>query len=245
MTPEILNLPDRRLAYHKIGGREPGVMFLGGFFSDMTGTKAGYLAERCAAAGQGFLRFDYRGHGQSSGDFADGTIGDWLDDALVVFDQLTNGPQILVGSSMGGWIALLLALRRPERVQAVVGVAAAPDFTEDLMWAQLTPEQKNIIHHDGLLLEASDHADQSMPITLRLIEEGRDHLLLREPIKLRCPLRLLQGERDAEVPPHWPEKIAAQVASGDVRIHMIAEGDHRLSRPQDMELLWSEICALV
>ncbi|MBI1273930.1 MAG: alpha/beta fold hydrolase [Alphaproteobacteria bacterium] len=241
MTPEFLALPGRRLAYHRIPGREPGVVFLGGFASDMTGTKAGFLAEKCAAAGHAFLRFDYRGHGQSAGRFEDGTIGDWFDDARETIGQLTQGPQIVVGSSMGGWIALLLARAVPERVRALVGVAAAPDFTEDLMWDVLTQEQKGELRETGRLLEPSDYSDEPMVITLRLIEEARGHLLLRGRRQVSCPLRLLQGGRDPDVPPAWPQKIVQNIEAEDARIIMIEDGDHRLNRDQDLALLWKAI----
>jgi len=239
MTPEFLTLADCRLAFQRQHGGKgrPGVIFLGGYASDMTGTKASFLADCCAAVHQSFLRFDYSGHGASSGDFKDGTIGTWFGDAVAVFDQLTEGSQILVGSSMGGWIGLMLAVRRPERVKAFIGIAAAPDFTEDLMWAQFSPEQRERLRCDGFITDENAPPDERAPITLRLIEEARQHLMLRAKIPLQCPVRLLQGMDDRDVPSTYAPRIAEAIAHTDVRITLIKGGDHRLSREQDLELL--------
>ncbi|HEY9566540.1 MAG TPA: alpha/beta hydrolase, partial [Thalassobaculum sp.] len=188
------------LAYHRSPGRAPGVVFLGGYASDMSGTKATALETHVRDRGHAFLRFDYRGHGQSSGRFDDGTIGRWRDDALAAFDALTEGPQILVGSSMGGWIALLLALARPDRVAGLVGIAAAPDFTEDLMWAEFDAAQRATLARDRILRQPSEYSPEPYVVTMDLIEDGRRHLLLRAPIPLSIPVRLLQGVRDPDVP---------------------------------------------
>jgi pimeloyl-ACP methyl ester carboxylesterase len=225
------------IAYHRTRGKSPGVVFLGGFMSDMTGTKAATLEEFCRARGQAFLRFDYRGHGASSGRFEDGTIGVWADDALAAFDQLTDGPQILVGSSMGGWIALLTALARRGRVAGLVGIAAAPDFTEDLLWDAFSPDQRTELQRQGVLRLPSKYSDKPYSITLKLIEEGRRHLLLRDAIDLACPVRLLHGMRDPDVPWQRSLKLAERVTTGDVRVVLVKEGDHRLSREQDLALL--------
>ncbi len=239
---QTLQHDGHRLAFLRQEGRSPGILFLGGYCSDMTGTKAGFLAEQCAAAGQGFTRFDYRGHGQSEGRFRDGCIGDWFSDALAVFDGATAGPQILVGSSMGGWLALKLALARPERVAALVGIAAAPDFTEDLVWERLSPADREGLLQDGYVHEmAAPPGVQPLIYTRKLVEEGRHHLLLRQPLDVRCPVRLLQGRQDADVPWETAEKIADKLTSKDVRIIMIEDGDHRLSRSQDCALLWSAL----
>ena len=247
MTLDSLSLPDRRLAFQRQVGKKgsPGIIFLGGFASDMTGTKAGYLSECCKTNDFSYLRFDYSGNGQSSGEFKDGTIGQWLEDALAVFDRLTEGSQIVVGSSMGGWLALLLALQRPERIKAIVGVAAAPDFTEDLMWDVFTPLQRMQIQRDGMIYENTAPAEHNPPITLRLIEEGRTHLLLRQPIQVICPVRLLQGKLDADVPWTHAQRIADKLTSSDVKIHYIEDGDHRLSRDRDLALLWDTISRLL
>jgi pimeloyl-ACP methyl ester carboxylesterase len=246
-SPDFLSLPDRRLAYQRLRGRSDsaGIVFLGGYASDMTGTKASFLAERCAEAGYGFLRFDYRGHGQSEGAFRDGTIGGWFEDAREAFDRLTEGPQILIGSSMGGWLALMLARERPERVKAMVGIAAAPDFTEDLMWLRMTPEQKAEIESRGEIMDPTAPPDMQVPVTLRLIEEARKHLMLRLKINIICPVHLLQGLHDEEVPWQHTIRIVENIAHDNVRATFIKDGDHRLSRPQDLELMWETVKALV
>jgi pimeloyl-ACP methyl ester carboxylesterase len=247
MTPEYLTLPDRRIAYQRFRGHadKPGIVFMGGFASDMTGTKATFLAERCAKHNLSFLRFDYRGHGQSDGEFRQGTIGAWFDDAREAFNRLTEGPQIVVGSSMGGWMALMLAIAQPERVHAIVGIAAAPDFTEDLMWARFTPEQRLRLVHEGEIYEDDVPPEERQPITLKLIEDGRKHLLLHSAFPIRCPMRLLQGMRDADVPWEHAARIVNVAIHDDVQITLVKDGDHRLSRPQDLELLWRTIVALV
>ena len=231
-----------RLAWRRIPGRGVGVVFLGGFNSDMTGTKAEFLAGWCEARGAPFLRFDYSGHGTSGGRFVDGTIGRWAEDAACVIDALAPGPQVLVGSSMGGWIALLLARRRAPR--ALVGIAPAPDFTEDLMWAEFPPEVREAIERDGIWQRPSEYG-APYPITRALIEDGRHHLLLRGPLPVDVPLRILQGQRDADVPWRHALRIAEAVTGADVRIHLIKDGDHRLSRPEDLALLGETLAPLL
>ena len=231
-----------RLAWRRIPGRGVGVAFLGGFNSDMTGTKAEFLAGWCEARGAPFLRFDYSGHGASGGRFVDGTIGRWAEDAACVIDALAPGPQVLVGSSMGGWIALLLARRRAPR--ALVGIAPAPDFTEDLMWAEFPPEVREAIERDGIWQRPSEYG-APYPITRALIEDGRHHLLLRGPLPVDVPLRILQGQRDADVPWRHALRIAEAVTGADVRIHLIKDGDHRLSRPEDLALLGETLAPLL
>lgn len=233
-----------RLAYRATQGRSPGIVFLGGFGSDMTGTKATALEAAARARGQAFLRFDYRGHGMSEGRFIDGAVGDWLEDAEAVFDRATEGPQILVGSSMGGGIALLLALSRPERVKALVGIAAAPDFTERLMWAGMSDADRATLLRDGILKPPSQYGDP-IPITLRLIEEGRRHLLLDRPVPFAGPVRLLHGQCDPDVPWRHSLLTAERLVSADVQITLIKDGDHRLSRPQDLALLIRTVDALL
>ncbi len=231
-----------RLAWRRIPGRGVGVVFLGGFNSDMTGTKAEFLAGWCEARGAPFLRFDYSGHGASGGRFVDGTIGRWAEDAAYVVDALAPGPHVLVGSSMGGWIALLLARRRAPR--ALVGIAPAPDFTEDLMWADFPPEVREAIERDGIWHRPSEYG-APYPITRALIEDGRRHLLLRGPLPVDVPLRILQGQRDADVPWRHALRIAEAVTGTDVRIHLIKDGDHRLSRPEDLALLGETLAPLL
>lgn len=227
---------DGRLAWARLPGRGPGVVFLPGFRSDMGGTKAMALREACAARGRAFLRFDYSGHGESAGRFEDGTIGQWAEDALALFDALTDGPQVLVGSSMGGWIATLLAVRRPERIAALVGLAPAPDFTEALMWPEFTAAQREAVMRDGVL-HVPSHYGEPTPITRALIEDGKRHLLLGGPIPLRCPVRILQGMADPDVPWRHALRLVEALESNDGRLHLIKDGDHRLSRPEDLRLL--------
>src|ERR1044071_345920 len=200
-NPAILARPDgATIAYRQLTGEAPGIIFLGGFRSDMTGTKALFLEDYCRHRGRAFVRFDYFGHGRSSGDFAQGTIGRWREDAVAVVDSLTEGPQILVGSSMGGWIMLLAALARPERVAALVGIAAAPDFTTALLPNRLTPEQRRELDEKGAVTLPSDYDPDGYLYTSALIEDGGRHLLLGEPIPLDVPVRLLHGLADVSVP---------------------------------------------
>jgi pimeloyl-ACP methyl ester carboxylesterase len=234
------------IAYHRTPGHTPGAVFLGGFKSDMSGTKATALEAHCRDADRAFVRFDYRGHGESSGRFEDGTIGAWIGDALAVIDGATEGPQILVGSSMGGWIALACALARPARVAGVIGVAAAPDFTEELMWARFSPEARRAIETAGVWREPSAYDPEGYPITKGLIEDGRKHLLLnRSAIAIHVPVRLIHGMKDASVPWSTAPRIAALLLSEDVRVKLIKDGDHRLSREQDLAILFDtldELC---
>jgi pimeloyl-ACP methyl ester carboxylesterase len=240
-VPQVLERAGDRIAYHRMEGRSPGVVFLGGFLSDMTGTKAMALEARCRRHGQGFLRFDYYGHGVSSGAFADGTIGRWAEDAILVLDRLTEGPQVLVGSSMGGWIMLLAALARPARVCGLVGVAAAPDFTEDLIWAQLNEQQRAAVMEAGVCYLPGDYGEEPYPVTRRLIEEARGHLLLRAPIALTCPVALVQGMQDREVPFETAIRLAERLASDDVTVTLVKDGDHRMSEPRHLEHLYAAL----
>ncbi|BBK29457.1 pimeloyl-ACP methyl ester carboxylesterase [Stella humosa] len=233
-----------RIAYVRTAGTGPGVVFLGGFMSDMTGTKATALEAACRAAGRPFLRFDYRGHGQSSGRFVDGTIGAWADDAILALDRLTSGPQILVGSSMGGWLMLLAALARPGRVAGLVGLAAAPDFTEDLMWNEFPEPVRRTLLRDGVWNEPSEYGDEPYPITLRLIEEGRRHLVLRDTLPIACPLRLIHGLQDRDVPWQVSQRLLEHIDATDAALTLVKEGDHRLSRPPDLARLVDTVTAL-
>jgi pimeloyl-ACP methyl ester carboxylesterase len=235
--PEILSREGgATIAYRRVPGKSPGVMFLGGFNSDMQGTKAVELERYCRAAGRAFVRFDYQGHGESSGDFADGTIGSWTEDALAVLDSCTEGPQILIGSSMGGWIMLLAAIARPDRVAALIGIAAAPDFTEDLIWNRYGDDVHETLLRDKVWYEPSEYGEP-YTITLDLIEDGREHLLLDRPIPIHCPVRLLHGMRDDSVPWMTSSRIAERLLSEDVRVFLVKNGDHRLSRDEDIARL--------
>lgn len=234
-----------RLAWGKLPGRGPTVVFLPGFRSDMSGAKALALRDWCAAEGRPMLRLDYSGHGASEGTFTEGTIGKWADDARRVIAALTTGPLVLVGSSMGGWIALLTALAMPERVTAMVGIAAAPDFTEALIWAALPPPERDRLLRDGVLHVPSQYGDPT-PITRALIEDGRRHLLLvGGEIRLDCPVRLLHGQQDPDVPWETTLRLAALLRSSDVHVVLVKDGDHRLSRPQDILLVTRMVGALV
>ncbi|HVC62293.1 MAG TPA: alpha/beta hydrolase [Acetobacteraceae bacterium] len=231
------------LAWTKQEGSGPTLVFLPGFRSDMAGDKATALAAFCAMHGHAMLRFDYSGHGISGGRFEDGTISVWTEDALIAMDSLTAGPLILVGSSMGGWIALLCALARRDRVAALVGIAAAPDFTETLMSQALSFKQHTRLVRDGVIHLPSQYGDPA-PITRALIEDGRNHLLLSAPIVLDCPVRLLHGQADPDVPWEMAMRIADRVTSTDVRVTVVKDGDHRLSRPSDLALLCQIVSAV-
>lgn len=233
-----------RLAYVAQPGAGPTVVFLGGYASDMTGTKATYLEDWCRARGHAFVRFDYQGHGRSSGRLADGTIGEWRDDALAVIQTCTRGPLLLVGSSMGAWIMLLAALAMPDRVHALVGVAAAPDFTEDLLWARLGEDQRARLRQDGVVHLPSAYGEP-MSFTWRLVEDGRRHLLLRAPLSLPGPVRLLHGTRDADVPWETSRRLAETIRERDVTLTLVKDGEHRLSEPHELALLGATIGSLL
>lgn len=235
------------LACHHQEGRGPGIVFLSGFNSNMQGDKAMALDAWCREEGRQYTRFDYQGHGESSGRFEDGTIGRWIDDALAVLDEVTSGPQLLVGSSMGGWLMLHLALARPERVCALVGIAPAPDFTEALANGRLSPEQLLQLELSGSC--AIDNCyDEGEPyhIASTLLEEGRQHCLLhRDEIAIHQPVRLLHGQRDDDVPWEQSLLLAEKLASDDVEVQLVKNGDHRLSRPRDLERLKRTIAYLL
>jgi pimeloyl-ACP methyl ester carboxylesterase len=232
------------LAYEKRPGEGPTILFLPGFMSDMAGTKATALDAHCREEGYGFLRFDYRGHGRSAGRFTEGDITYWTHDVLTMIDELTHGPLLLIGSSMGGWLMLLAALERRERVSGLIGIAAAPDFTEDLMWARYSDEARRQIMEEGIYHEPSDYG-APLPVTRNLIEDGRRHLLLRAPIALSCPVRLLHGMEDREVPYETALKLVRCLASTDVEVTLVKSGDHRLSTPSDLDRLFRTVDTLV
>ena len=242
---ETLARPDAHtLAYYRHPGAGPGVIFMGGFMSDMSSSKALTLETWCRQQDRAYVRFDYLGHGASSGRFEDGSIGRWSEDAIAVLDQLTEGPQILIGSSMGAWIMLLSALARPQRVAGLIGVAAAPDFTEDRLWPGLDEATRTQLLTKGVILQPSDYSDTPYAISLALIQEARRHLLLRDVLPLSCPVRLLHGMNDADIPWETSIRLSRQLAGSDVRITLIKDGEHRLSRPQDLALLTRTLAEL-
>ena len=237
---EVGNEADRRrIAVRARDGSAPGLFWLSGFNSDMRGTKAIALEAWAAERNRACVRFDYSGHGESGGAFVDGTIGRWLEETVAVFERFCTGPQVVIGSSMGGWMALLLAremARRPASRASLAGlvlIAPAPDFTEELMWKNFSPEARHQIETDGVWLRPSAYGEP-YPITRALIEEGRNHLLLGGSIEVRCPVRILQGAQDPDVPWRHAFALAHRLPVDDVVLTMIQDGDHRLSRPQDI-----------
>lgn len=237
MTNMLKTPEGREIAYDRSEGATPGVVFLGGFRSDKEGTKALALEEWAKAHGRAFLRFDYSGHGMSSGDFLDGSIGDWFEDARAAILALTEGPQVLVGSSMGGWIALLMARECPEKVAGLVTIAAAPDFTEDGMWAEFSDTQRRELMEAGQVALPSDYSDEPYIITRRLIEEGRDRLVLRAALDLPMPVRMLQGTADADVPVSVAVRLIDHAEGPDVRLTLVKGADHRFSSPECLKLI--------
>lgn len=233
------------VTYNKLEGQKPGVIFLHGLNSDRSGTKAEALAEHCQKQSRAFLSFDMYGHGDSSGHFRAGSISRWTEDALAALDDLTDGQQILVGSSMGGWVMLQTALKRPDRIVGLVGIAAAPDFTEDLMWANLSEGQKDELLANGQIELPSDYSDAPYIISRLLIEDGRSNLLLRNPIQIDAPVRLLHGQQDEDVPWQTALSISEKLTSQNVKTTLIKDGDHRLSRPQDIAMLCRTLDALI
>ena len=235
------------LAYRQLKAKSNnkyGIIFLGGFKSDMNGTKAQAIAAHSQKTDYDLLTFDYFGHGNSSGDFADGTIGTWLENVLLVIDQLTKDkPQILVGSSMGGWLMLLAALARPKKIAGLIGLAAAPDFTEDLIWDHLTTKQKEELLTTKLI--ELDSCDHPFPVSLKLITEARKHLLLRQEIPLNMPIRLIQGMDDKDVPYLTAIKLAEQLTSKNLQVHLLKNAGHRLSQPQELEFIYKIIDELL
>lgn len=230
----------RRIAYHHSAGQGPGVMFLGGFRSDMTGTKALYLEAQAQAEGRAFVRFDYSGHGASGGIFEQGCIGDWAADAREVLETLTTGPQILVGSSMGGWIALLLARTLPDRVAGVVGVAAAPDFMEDLIWQVLSPDQQAELMAKGRIEMPSVMPTPDI-FTRRMIEDGRDQFVLRKALPLPMPVRLLHGTADTNAPFEVGLRLLAHATGPDIRLTLVKGSEHRFSTPDCLAMIGTAV----
>ena len=222
------------------GDKYPLVMFLGGYRSDMGGTKATYLQEQCAARGQAYVRFDYSGHGQSGGEFEEGTIGQWLDDALAILDHVMNESVVLVGSSMGGWIALLVARARAGVIDGLVGIAAAPDFTEEI-YCRLNGAQRQELEENGTAYVENDYSDEPYAFTKVFYQEAKSHLLLGEVRVVNYPIRLIQGGQDKDVPWQTAIKIQKVYEGAESDIVIIEDGDHRLSRSDDLEIIDKEI----
>lgn len=222
-------------------GSAPGVVFLHGLMSDRGGTKAQVLADHCARKGYSFVRFDMFGHGDSSGRFEDGGISRWTEDCLAVLDEVTAGPQILVGSSMGGWVMIKAALARSARIAGLVGIAPGPDFTQDLMWPGLTPAQQRDLMRDGVIEVPSEYDDGPYRISRHMIEDGARNMVLGAEIPIRCPVRLLQGQKDTAIPWQRALYLADKLTASDVEVLLIKDGDHRLSRPGDL----AHLCAAV
>ena len=239
----------RRIAYCQRKGAGPGLVWLPGFKSDMASTKARALDDDCARSGRALLRFDYSGHGASGGSFAEGTISRWLDESIAIFRALTSGPQILIGSSMGGYVALLLAralaeAKETQRLAGMILIAPAVDFTEALIWSRATPEARQTIMRDGQWMRPTPYASEPYPITRALIEDGRRHLLLGGPIRTYAPTRILQGMLDADVPYSHVQTLVEHIAADPVMLTLVRDGDHRLSRPADLAMLMGAITAM-
>jgi pimeloyl-ACP methyl ester carboxylesterase len=232
----------RQIAYHHTSGQGPTIVFLGGFKSDMGGTKAVHLEAWAQAQGRAFLRFDYSGHGESSEAFTDGAIGDWFADARAALDMI-DGPLVLVGSSMGGWISLLCARAMPERIAGLVTIAAAPDFTEDSMWASFDASQREALLADGQIALPSEYGDPYI-ITRRLIEDGRNQQVMNQPLDLPFPTRFLQGTADKDVPMQWALDLLDHATSPDMRLTLVKGADHRFSTPECLDLVTETIRSL-
>ncbi|WP_347267951.1 alpha/beta hydrolase [Paracoccus sp. (in: a-proteobacteria)] len=237
MTQYFEGPQGRRIAYNRLDGQGPGIVFLGGFRSDMQGTKALWLEEWARERGRAFLRLDYSGHGESSGAFEDGVIGDWFADAMAAIQGLTTGQQVLVGSSMGGWIALLVARAIPERLAGLVTIAAAPDFTQRGCEAGFSEAERARMQQEGRVEQACDYGGDAYVITRRLIEDGRDHLVMNQPLPLPFPVRFLQGTEDRDVPMAWALELLAHGSGGDLRLTLVKGADHRFSTPDCLALI--------
>lgn len=245
-APDFLHTPDgARLAYCRSEGRAPTVVFLSGFASHMGGTKALHLQRWCEARGQAFLRLDYQGHGRSSGEFEEGSVGVWAGDALAVIEAVTQGPVVLVGSSMGAWIMLLVARRIEDRVQGLVGLASAPDFTEELIHDQLSADEKAQLHSRGRVVRTSDYDQGPNVFTIAMLEDGRRNLVLNEVIALECPVRLIHGMRDDDVPWSISLRLSERLESEDVQLTLVKSGKHRLSEPGELDLITGTVGELL
>ncbi|NNE54023.1 MAG: alpha/beta hydrolase [Sulfitobacter sp.] len=239
-TQYLTTKQGRKLAYHRTEGAGPWIIFLGGLKSDMEGTKAVFLEDWAQKNGRAFLRFDYSGHGESSGKFTDGCIGDWAEDTAAVIAELTDGPILPVGSSMGGWQALLLARALPERLTGLVTIAAAPDFTEDSYWAGFTDKEKRQLEEEGQVEQPSDYMEPYI-ITKRMIEDGRRQLVLRSPLHLPFPTRFLQGTADTAVRVDLAVRLLEHATGPDIQLRLVKDADHRFSDERCLGLILDAI----
>jgi pimeloyl-ACP methyl ester carboxylesterase len=245
-SPRFVETPDgARLAYYLSPGTPPTVVFLSGFASHMGGTKALHLERWCRDSSRAYLRLDYQGHGKSSGDFEDGTVGVWARDALAVIEAVCEGPVLLVGSSMGAWIMLIVARELGERVQGLLGIASAPDFTQELIHDHLDAAQRVQLNRDGRLERASSYEQGPNVVTLRMLEEGREHLQLGEVIPITCPVRLIHGLEDPDVPWEISLRLCDRLDSHDVQVVLVKGGGHRLAEPAELDLIATTLAGLL
>jgi len=242
--PSYIDGPHGRIAYRLVQGDGPTLVWLGGFKSDMLGSKAEHLNKWARQNGRAYLRFDYSGHGESEGIFEDGCISEWTADARAVIEAVTDGPLILIGSSMGGWVTCLLVQDLKQPLAGAVFIAPAPDFTESLMWPSLSEQDRETIMHDGRLEQRSDYADEPTVLTRKLFEDGRNNLVLHNPIPIDAPVRIIQGMDDPDVPYTHAFRLADRLTSNDVVIGMTKSGDHRMSTPEDLMRLTSAIIGI-
>ncbi|NJM83087.1 MAG: alpha/beta hydrolase [Tabrizicola sp.] len=241
MTTFLTTPQGRHLAYVRTQGKEPGIVFLGGLKSDMTGSKAQHLQAWAEATGRAFLRFDYSGHGRSRGEFEDGAISDWVEDAQALIEVLTEGPQVLVGSSMGGWIALLLTRLLPDRIAGIVGIAAAADFTDTLWEAELTDAERETLISTGRLERPSAYSDEPYVFTNRLIEDGRHNRVLTGPLALPWPVWFLQGSADTDVSPNLALRLFNHATGPHIHLTLVKGADHRFSTPHCLSLITAAV----
>lgn len=249
-APQHIDVNGVQIAIRARKGKSPGLVWLGGYRSDMIGTKAETIDRWAGENGHACTRHDYSGHGESGGEFTDGTISRWLNESLAVFRQTTEGPQILIGSSMGGWVALRMVEElnkagETERIAGLILLAPAPDFTIELMEPELTDQQKRDLEYNGYFEEFSEYSDDPNIFTQALFEDGRKNRVLAGPIDTHCPVHILQGQADPDVPYQLALKLVEHLPADDVTLTLIKDGDHRLSRPQDLDLLIKTVDSMV
>jgi len=234
------------IAFNYLPGSSPAVMFMPGFFSHMQGTKALWLEKCCRERGQAYVRFDYRGHGESDGKFEDGTVSDWLNDTLLILDRVAPKPVIAVGSSMGGWIAFLAALSRPDKIAGLMGIASSPDFTQSIYGERMSDAQRKEMDEKGFISSPSEYQEEPVIITRKLIEDGKKHLLLnREKLNLDIPVCLIHGKKDADVSWEKSFELQKKIGPDQCELILVPDGVHRLSRPQDLELIDLEVQKII